>query len=250
MGFIDVHQHIVYGVDDGPRTWEESLAMLGAAARDGIEGIVATSHAYAAMEAFPLEQYLRHLQTLRQLCRERGIPIRLYSGCEIFYSDVAIRQLASGRLPTLGETPYVLVEFDPTSSGEAISDAVRRLANAGYRSVVAHCERYEGLYRRFDFIQELIDNYHAAFQINASSLTDWLPRKPRKFRDEMLKRDLVSFIATDAHNCGDRPPLLSGAMATLTRLFDEEYAWSLLRDRPGTLLGIGARSRRLTQEGI
>ena len=100
MGFVDIHQHVVYGVDDGPRSAEESLEMLRLAQRDGVTHIIATSHAYPAMEPFPAERYLRHLGVLRQACRDEGIAVSISAGCEIFYSDVAIRQLQERRNPT------------------------------------------------------------------------------------------------------------------------------------------------------
>ena len=139
MGFVDIHQHVVYGVDDGPRSAEESLEMLRLAQRDGVTHIIATSHAYPAMEPFPAERYLRHLGVLRQACRDEGIAVSISAGCEIFYSDVAIRQLQERRIPTLADTSCVLVEFDPLTPWEGILDAVRKLSNRGYRTVVAHC---------------------------------------------------------------------------------------------------------------
>lgn len=239
MGFVDIHQHVVYGVDDGPRSAEESLEMLRLAQRDGVTHIIATSHAYPAMEPFPAERYLRRLGVLRQACRDEGIAVSISAGCEIFYSDVAIRQLQERRIPTLADTSCVLVEFDPLTPWEGILDAVRKLSNRGYRTVVAHCERYQALYGRLEEIRRLRSEFPVAFQINANTIIGRLPRKVRKFRDGMLDGGLTDFIASDAHNCTSRPIRLAQAFAEIEKRFGASLARALFVDNPRELINAG-----------
>lgn len=239
MGFIDIHHHIVYGVDDGPRDMEESLAMLMRAKQEGVSHIIATSHAYPAMYPFPRESYLRHIGALRQACRERALGITLFTGCEIFYSDAAIHQLEERVIPTLAGTRHVLVEFDPLTSWEGIFGAVRKLANRGFRTVIAHCERYEALYGRLDGIRELKREFPVYFQINANTVTARLPRKVRRFRDGMFAGGLADFVASDAHNCTSRPVRLTEAFGELSRRYGEDCARALLTDNAAALLRSG-----------
>jgi len=236
MGFIDLHHHVVFGVDDGPKTLDDSLALLEMAVQDGITHIVATSHAYPAMHAFPTRLYLANLKQLREACAQRGLPVTLYSGCEIFYSEIALRQLKEGFLPTLAQTDYVLVEFDPTIKLDALCLAVRQFANSGFRPVIAHCERYAALYRHLDVVEEMHYELRASFQINASTLVEKQPWRVRRFRDAMLKQGLVSFIATDSHNCTSRYPMLTQAYEWLERSFDADYAQKLLCGNQAKLL--------------
>ena len=224
-GLTDIHAHVVYGVDDGPRTLEESVALLEAACRDGIRRLIATSHAYPAMHAFPRERYFRHLREINYECREkRGMDIQLFSGCEIFYSDVAVEQLRQRKLPTLAGTACVLVEFDPTSSVQAVTDAVRRLANAGYLPVIAHCERYDAFRRNLGLFEALRSEFRVLFQMNAATVVEKAPWDLRRFREHVLSHGLIDLIATDAHNTSDRPPLLGEARELLAKQYGEEAA--------------------------
>ncbi|MBR5301677.1 MAG: hypothetical protein IKU38_02475 [Clostridia bacterium] len=230
---IDIHQHIVYGIDDGPKTISESLQMLRLAAEHGTTGIIATSHAYSDIREFPLERYARHLEQLRGLCREYNIPIELYEGCEIFYSDMVPRQLEEGRMTSMAGSRYVLVEFEPAVKLDTLCDAVRILANHRYRPVIAHCERYAALHKEIDVIEELKQQFDAGFQMNASAFIDAalfdrrLPGRVRKFRDAMLEQELVDYIASDGHNCHSRLPVLDAAYKWVSKTYDEAYAHEL-----------------------
>lgn len=240
MGLIDIHQHVIYGVDDGPRTMEASLEMLRQAQQQGITHVIATSHAYPAMEPFPARRYLRRLGKLRQACREQRIPVTLHQGCEIFYSDVAVRQLEEGQLPTLGGTTHVLVEFDPTSKWETISGALTQLTNRGFRVVVAHCERYPALYSRRKALAQMSEELPIFFQLNAGSLLDRLPFRVRRFCDGMLDDGLISFVASDGHNGSSRPIRLKQAYELLSQRYSEPVAWDLLSGNAARMLNVEA----------
>lgn len=224
-GLTDIHAHVVYGVDDGPRTLEESVALLEAACRNGIRQLIATSHAYPSMHAFPRERYFRHLREINFECREkRGMDIQLFSGCEIFYADVAVEQLRQRKLPTLAGTTCVLVEFDPTGSAEAVKDAVRRLANAGYLPVIAHCERYNAFRRNTELFESLRAEFRVLFQMNAATIAEKVPWDLHRFRDRALSHGWIDFVATDAHNTSGRPPLLGEAREALAKQYGEAAA--------------------------
>lgn len=238
MGLIDLHHHVVYGVDDGPKTLQESLALLKMAERSGITHIVATSHASPAEWAFPKRAYLAHVGELREACRANGIGIQLYYGCEIFYSEVAIRQLQQRIIPTLAGTRYVLVEFEPSVRLDTICGAAQGFFSNGFRPVIAHCERYPALFRHLDTVEELKDDLGTSFQMNASTIIFDLPRKERKFRDAMLDRELVDFVATDAHSCEHRPPRLNEAYEWLSEHYDSAYAMELCCGNQAKILNL------------
>lgn len=218
-GFLDIHHHIVYGVDDGPQTVEASMGMLRMALEDGISHIVATSHAMPAFRPFPLERYRRHLERLNLLCGEQGLDIVLYEGCEIFYSPTAVRQLDEGLLPTLAGSRYVLVEFDPTDTARRIADGARQMANAGYIPVIAHVERYQDLVKHSDWLAQMRAQLPIRIQMNASTVVGRPPRAVRKFRDRLLDGEWVDYVATDAHNTSSRQADMRGAFEELKRRY-------------------------------
>lgn len=227
MGLIDLHQHVVYGVDDGPKTLQESLALLKLAEQNGITHIVATSHASPAEWAFPKRDYLNHVKELRQACQANHIHVQLYYGCEIFYAESAVRQLQQMTIPTLAGSRYVLVEFHPKEKLDTICQAAQQFYSNGFRPIIAHCERYPALFRHMDVIEDLKNDLGVSFQINASTIIFDMPRKERKFRDTMLDRGLVDFVASDAHSCEHRPPRLKQAYEWLEANYDQAYAMDL-----------------------
>ena len=91
--FADIHTHIIFGVDDGAQTFEQTQQMLRLAQQNGVTVIAATSHAETWRHRFPLEDYAAHLKMAQQWCREQQLPIRLFSGAEVFYTDEAPRLL-------------------------------------------------------------------------------------------------------------------------------------------------------------
>lgn len=226
-GFVDIHQHVVYGIDDGPATLEESLHLLELDCKQGIRYVIATSHAYPAMHPFPLEVYFRRLNELNQTCRRAGLPVFVYPGCEIFYSEVALRHLEQRRLPTMANSRFVLLEFDPTFTMEVIEEAVRAVANIGLIPVVAHCERYDAFIRDPHMGAALRDRYPMRLQMNCSTVLRRLPRSLRKMRDYLLEEEAIDYIATDAHNGVDRFPRMQEAFQELSRLYGEAYALSV-----------------------
>lgn len=228
MGMVDIHQHVVFGVDDGPKSIETSMEMLYAAYRQGVTDIIATSHAYPAMQQFPRERYLNNIRALQQASNEKQIPINIYFGCEVFYSEIAIEQLRNGFLPTLAGSNYVLVEFDPTTDLNGICNAIRKMANNGYRVVVAHCERYPALYNALDTVQRLSTDFKTEFQMNAGTIIKRLPWKVKRFRDKMLDGRLVDYVASDAHNCTSRAVHLNEAYEAVSKRCGQEYAWRVM----------------------
>lgn len=109
--FLDLHTHVVYGVDDGARTEEQMRAMLDAAAANGITTLVATTHATPGLEAFPQERYQRHLDAAQAYCQQQGYGLRLYPGAELLYNPMLRDAARENGLPTLAGTDWVLMEF-------------------------------------------------------------------------------------------------------------------------------------------
>ena len=140
-GFTDIHQHVLWGLDDGPKTPEQMRALLAQNVQSGISLIFATSHAYPKTRPFELELYRERLDEANAYCESQGWSLRVLSGCEIHYCDSVPDLLTAGRLPALGSSRHVLIEFDHDAALSQIGEAADSLYRAGFQPVLAHVER-------------------------------------------------------------------------------------------------------------
>lgn len=235
---IDIHSHILPGVDDGASSMKESLHMLSMARRQGITDVFATSH-YS--KAFPNRdpEKLRRLRDELMSRANRPVkgpdgkikrrqPIRIWTGQEIFYSNSVIRLLEEGKLLTLADSNYVLVEFMPSVPYSEICTAVRNLSRAEYAPVVAHAERYRCL-RKGKRVEELID-LEALIQMNYRSVSgDWKDSTARWCKDNLKKKN-IHFMGTDMHNIGNRMPDTKEAMSWMRKHLDSTYLRQITKE--------------------
>lgn len=217
---IDIHSHILPGLDDGASSMEESLEMIQAAYQQGVRQIIATPH-YSSRFRDAVPEKVRELcGTLEEAARQKDMKIRIHPGQEIMYTDEAADLLREGRILTMAGSRYVLVEFFPSVAWSSMQQAVRKLLVNGYVPVIAHAERYLCL-RENDRTEELRDQ-GVLFQINYRSVGgSWHDRTARWCR-KMLKEKKADFLGTDMHNMGSRSPSTQSAVkwmeAHLTRL--------------------------------
>ena len=139
--YTDIHSHVIWGVDDGAETEEETYRMLREAAADGIGRIICTPHVTPGVYRFPEDVFLDHLRKAEDYIVREKLSIRLYRGAEILYTDITPRLIREKAIPTLAGTQYLLVEFSPTDTGNHIRDALQKISSAGLIPVIAHMER-------------------------------------------------------------------------------------------------------------
>lgn len=228
-GFTDLHHHILWGMDDGPKTPEQMHAMLKRAVKDGISSIAATSHAYPGVRPFDMDKYLARLDEARKYCRQQGWELQLLSGCEIHYCDSVPDQLMAGKLPTLGETRMVLIEFDPHADAATICRASNKLYRAGYQPIVAHVERCRSLLRSPRAAMEIREECGLFYQMNCSTVLE--PRGIREhiFVRRMLGAQAIDLVATDAHDTAGRAVCMKETYRALLDRCEPGYARRLVR---------------------
>ena len=141
-GFTDIHCHVLPGVDDGAETMEMALDMLKIAAEEGIRKIILTPHQKADRKCVTPEGIASRMILLQEEADKKGIPVKLYPGNEIFYRHGLGELLELGKVRTLADSHYVLVEFLPGEDYRYIRDALNRIISFGYWPIVAHVERY------------------------------------------------------------------------------------------------------------
>lgn len=216
-GRVDVHSHLLPGLDDGAADWDESLALAREAVADGTAELIVTPHIYP-------EVYDNRPEAIRALAEEfqrrldaASVPLRVRPGSEVFLlPDTALRWRRGGVVPLGGEGPYVLVEWNLIALPPYVEGVLFDLQAAGAVPVIAHPERYPPVQRRPEWLVPLVER-GMWLQITASSLLRSRKDPARKVAEWLVRRGMVHLIGSDAHNA-QRPPRLAEAYRVLERL--------------------------------
>jgi len=240
---IDIHSHVLFGLDDGARTLDESVAMVRMAAEHGTTDLVATPHANLSYRFEPAEIADR----LARVEEAAGGVLRLYTGCDFHLSYENIQDAIEhpGKY-TIRQKNYLLVEFSELLIFKNTDEIFARLRDSGMIPIITHPER-NGLLRQR---REQIDRWvaeGARVQVTAQSLTGVFGRRAQDFGRELLDAHLVHVIASDGHDCERRPPVMDEARAWLQNHYGESLAEALCVTNPGATLS--GESMRIPEPG-
>lgn len=222
---IDIHMHLIPGVDDGAEDIMMSLMMLLRAKEQGITEIFATPHS-CAFDGTP--EFVRSQFQQLQTQAGRMFPnIKLHLGCEVLCDSDdmtgVLTALRSGRYPTMNGTNYVLTEFSMWVSPEATLPRVEALVKAGYIPIIAHMERYKYLRGNMELVEKF-RKAGALLQINAYSLQEEPEETIRSWARQLVLERKVDFLGTDAHKTYHRPPSAISGLNWLYENADKTYA--------------------------
>lgn len=231
--FVEMHCHILPGVDDGARTMDEALELLRMEAAQGVRQVILTPHYRMGYFETPREEIRKIYQKLCGRVSCEGIPVTCYLGCELHKTADILQFLEQDPGFRMADTSYVLLEFSGNDTFHTIRNYTAGLLNNGYRPVLAHIERYREL--DTERVQELIE-LGACMQVNAESVMGRNGWKARRFCHRLLKLDRVHFVGSDAHDSKKRPPCLGICAAYLKKKFGTEQTMRLLSENPQKLL--------------
>ena len=221
--FVDIHCHILPGVDDGSQTPEETKAMLQKAWDEGIQIMVATPHYHKQRGKNDIELIKKQLLLTRKLAKEVNPKMQICLGMEIYYGEDVPELLKEGRVVSIRKSRYILVEFSPGDEFQYILNAVRKLKMSGHTVIIAHIERYNCLRKDISNV-EYLREMGAYLQVNTGSITGSYGRSVKKFLREVLKAHLVQLVGTDAHGSERRTPKMQEAYKEVVKRCGEEYA--------------------------
>lgn len=224
---IDIHNHVVFGVDDGTKDLETSIAMLTKAKEAGTDTIICTPHYRAGMFSYPKEKVEANFEVLKKEASKLGIT--LYLGCEYHVGSEMMENLKSRRVHTLADSDYVLAEFSSNAEYSYIRNQIARLQSGGYIPIIAHIERCECFFRDTGLVHELIE-MGALIQINADGVMGAEGRAPRKLCKSLLKSRYVHFIASDSHDTLTRLGNFKECLKYVEKKYGGEYADTLFRE--------------------
>ena len=221
-GYTDIHAHFVYGMDDGAQTVEEMRHMLDAAHENGIMRLYATPHMTPGVYPLPMECLKTRLDQARAYCENRGYGMRLYEGAEILYTPAMEQFVQNRKLPTLSDSKCVLVEFTVDISPRKMERALMVLQHAGYRTIIAHVERYGCMYGRLAY--RLKEKFQVQYQLNGAAVLQGCGFMRNMHVDRWLKDRLIDYVASDAHHEVFRSFNLRRAYDALEKNYGSKYA--------------------------
>jgi protein-tyrosine phosphatase len=170
-----------------------------------------------------MEKYLAHLEDGRAFILAEGINMRLYSGCEVLYTDASARLAQEGQFPTLAGSDLVLVEFSPDASFRRLCDAASSFGMAGYSVLFAHVERYEAL-RNLKNVQKLRNEFGVHMQMNTNTIIGKKGFFTEHWVRHMLEDGHIDCVATDAHNLSYRPCKMKQCHEMLAMKYGSDFA--------------------------
>lgn len=202
-GLVDIHQHLLWGLDDGAESQQVMRDMLKRANEQQIHRIYATPHAVPGFHPFDTALYMQRLAEAKTCASEYGIQI--LPGAEIAWTYHTIDALRQNHIPTLNGTEYVLLEFWPSVRWDEVETAVKQLLCADYLPILAHVERYRCFFWNLRRAEDLKQQYPVLYQVNASSVLGHSGSVHTYSAKRLLHRQLADVVASDAHNCSSRP---------------------------------------------
>lgn len=196
---IDIHSHIISGIDDGSKNTEMTIKMLEMAEESGTTDIVATPHFMRGRFEVTYKEVIDEVENLKKLTKENSININIYSGQEVYYSRNILEYYNQGMIGTINNTRYMLIEFPMLEFN--IEEAINTLYELQIRGIVpiiAHPERYKQFIKNPSQINLLIKE-GMLFQVNAGSINGDFGRDVKKTAIKYLNNNIYSFIGSDAH---------------------------------------------------
>lgn len=255
---IDLHCHMLPGIDDGAPDMSVALAMARCAVADGIRVTACTPHIYPGLYENDRDGILAAVAAFRKVLLAERIPLTLTLGADTHLAPDLIASIRTGRVPTLNDSRYLLLEPPHHVAPPRFEETVFQLGAAGYVPVITHPERLTWIETHYETFVRL-SRGGTWMQLTAGSLTGRFGPRPKYWAERMLDEGLVHILATDSHHIDRRPPLLAEAREAAARRLGAEEAHNLVEVRPRGILEntppehlppLPARTPRLARKGL
>lgn len=208
---VDIHSHILPGIDDGAAAIENTLEMLKIAGDNGTKNIVATPHFYPGYYENKYEDICKLSSEVNSIAKEKGIDIHIVSGQEVFLDKHTLELYKEGIVNCIEKTNYMLIELPMETMLKDALGIIYELKLQGIKPIIAHPERYSYIIERPSKINEFMEE-GCLFQINTGSIKGIFGKKVQRTAKILIKHGICNFIASDAHSTKKRCPELKSAL--------------------------------------
>lgn len=233
---IDIHTHILPGIDDGPDNLDKALEIARKANKAGTKVMVATPHTLNGLYRNDRDEILCEVESFKIALKNSGIPLNILPGADVALTPEILPCLDSGKLMTLNDgRRYLLAEFPPHYLPEKIYALIFELQRRGITPVITHPERDQIIYRNPEILLTLVER-GCISQVTAQSITGGFGKEIEKFAHFLLKHRLVHIIASDCHSPIKRGPDLNNALSVSSVILGSELAQKMVNEYPRCLI--------------
>lgn len=213
---IDIHSHILFGVDDGPKNLYETLEMLQQAVDEGITEIISTSHSFHPQYNVPAKQVIEQIANIQEQLQQNEIPLKIHAGQEVRLVENIVQLLERGEILTLANSNYLLLELPSSTVPNYTRRIINLLQEQGITPIIAHPERNKAIAEKPSRLEILLRE-GAVAQITAGSLAGHFGSAIQKLSLDLVKANLVHTYGSDAHNVTTRPFLFDEGLNFLEK---------------------------------
>lgn len=233
---IDIHSHILPGVDDGARTFDDSINIVNELVSQGVTDIIATPH-YVDETKYTVERkkHLELLAELREGLASEGINANLFLGNEIYINEKIPKLIESDVVSTLADSKYVLVELPLNNEYQNYEDVFSDLMEREYKVVLAHPERYEIAQEDYQILKDLCE-IGVLLQCNLGSVTGKYGKGAQKLVKRLAKDKMIFAFGSDIHHCNNNDFVIR-AQKKLSKYYDDKELEQVLVKNPEKILG-------------
>lgn len=219
---IDIHCHILPGIDDGAATIEDTLEMARAAVKEGITTIIATPHHKNNQFNNLKSSILTKVNDLNTVLKQENIPLTVLPGQEVRIYGEVLEDYYKEEILTLNHTQYLFIEFPSSSVPRYAERLLYELQTEGIIPIIVHPERNKELQEKPDLLYQFVKN-GALTQVTASSVAGYFGKNVKKFSEQLIEHNLTHFVASDAHNTHNRSFKLNQAFDLIETGFGVDY---------------------------
>lgn len=230
VGIVDMHCHILPGIDDGPRESREAMEMLRMEFQQGVRKIICTPHLHKGMFEASMEERRKAIDLMQKKLLRMGFPMQLYLGCEFRVENEMLSKLKVEPGYAMAGSRYVLTEFPVQITEQEALRYLRELVSHGFRPIIAHVERYKRV-RTPDVVHQFIQ-MGGYIQVNAGSLEGAEGWGTKAASRKLLEENCVHFVGSDAHSTGRRRPCLGPCAEYMTKKIGKSMTHRILIENP------------------
>lgn len=230
---IDIHTHLLPGMDDGAQTMEDSIKMAEMALESGIHSLIVTPHCNieGLYENYYNDKFMKKFLEFEEGLAKENIPLRIMPGMEVYGTEEVPELILRGEIATLNNSRYLLLEFGFHKDISLMEYLINEITDLGLKPIIAHPERYPYVQKNPDMTVHWIEQ-GCSLQVNKDSIMGSFGHHVRNTALYLLKNNLISIIASDAHGLMMRTTNLSEVYRFICNNFSDGYARMLLEENP------------------